>query len=89
MEVTGAAAEEGDWVGGVGDQGSDLVDRPNPVRVTPGDAVRDAFRWSGQCLACLGVADIGQDPVTMDDVVAAPFQFGSDRRFSRAGTAFD
>jgi hypothetical protein len=56
--------------------------------VSPNDAVR-AFGWSCECLARLGVADISQDPVTMDDMVAPPLQFGSDRRFPGAGTAFD
>lgn len=74
-------------MGGVGSNGPDLVDGPNPVRVSPGDAIL-AFGWSWQCLACFGVADIGQDPVTMDDMITPPLQFGSDRRFSSAGTAF-
>jgi hypothetical protein len=68
-------------MGGVGSDSSDLVDRPDPAIVPPSDTVC-AFGWSCERLACLGVADIGQDPVTMNDMVAPPLQFGSDRRLS-------
>lgn len=73
MEIARAATEEGGRMGGVGSNGPDLVDGPNPVRVSPDDVIL-AFGWSWQCLACFGVADIGQDPVTMDDMInpAAP-----------------
>ena len=88
VEIARAATEEGGRMGGVGSNSADLVDTPDPVGVSPNDAIR-ACGWSCECLARLGVADIGQDPVTMDDMVASPLQFGSDRRFPSAGTAFD
>lgn len=56
MEIARAATKEGGRMGGVGRNGPDLVDGPNPVRVSPNDAIL-AFGWSWQCLACFGIAD--------------------------------
>ena len=88
VEIARAATEEGGGMGGVGSNSADLVDAPDPVGVSPNNAVR-AFGWPCECLARLGVADIGQDPITMDDMVAPPLHFGSDTHFPSAGTAFD
>src|SRR2546421_698488 len=68
----------------------DAVDRPNPVRVAPGEAVRRAARRRPlQRVTGLGIADIGQLPVTVDDVAAAPPQFFGHRGLAAAGNAFD
>ncbi|MGO8396662.1 hypothetical protein ACC760_39900, partial [Rhizobium ruizarguesonis] len=40
----------------VGSNSVDLVDTPDPLGVSPNDAIRD-FGWSCECLARLGVAD--------------------------------
>lgn len=57
MEVARAATEECGRMGGVGSNGPDLVGGPDPVRVSPSDAVC-AFGRACECLACLGVTDL-------------------------------
>lgn len=75
-EISGAAAEEGDWVALVGDQGFDLINIPKVVLVPKPDVmlVPEAVqRFTG-----LWIALISQLTVTVDGVVAVPPQFVAD-----------
>lgn len=79
MEVAGAPAEEGGRMSGVSGDGPDLFNRPDPMRVTPNDAVH-TLRRSFQRLAGLGVPNTGQGPITMDDMKTTLLQLSFQRR---------
>lgn len=77
--VPGTAAKERSGVTLARYQSSDLFDVPDMM------PVGKALRW----FTGLWVALIGQDPVTMDDLVTTPFKRLADSGFSGAGNAFD
>jgi hypothetical protein len=80
-----STAEKRDRLIPVGDAGLYFIYMPNVVRGNEGRRalVRAAIR------RCTGfrMALIGQFPVTMNGMVAAPLQFGADRRLAGAGNA--
>ncbi|QSW22813.1 hypothetical protein J0664_18845 [Rhizobium leguminosarum] len=89
-EISRAAAKEGDGVVVIGDHGFDFVDIPNVMLVHPSDSVGQALMGKPiQRFTSLGIADIRQFPVTVDDVITAPLQLFRHRGFAGAGNAFD
>jgi len=90
LAVACAAAEEGGGVGLVGDEGADLVLIPD---VVAGDEIRigAVLRTHERVQPCAGdgIALIGQCPVAMHGVMAAPLQFGGGCGLAAAGAAFD
>lgn len=88
LKVAGAPTEESHRTRRVSRDRTHLCHGPHPVRVTPFDAVR-AMRRPCKRPACFWVPNIGQDPITVNDMVTPPLQLGGDGRFSSAGAAFD
>lgn len=78
-EVSRPAAEEGYRMGVVGDERLDLVDIPDVIFVASG-CERLAGFW---------IALIGEFPVAVDCLVAAPLQLVTDGGLAGAGNAFD
>jgi len=75
-EIPGAAAEEGDRVASISDQGFDLVHIPNVVPLHKPNVVlvpRAIQRFTG-----LWIASIRQLTVAVDGMVTAPAQFVAD-----------
>ncbi|MGF6230023.1 hypothetical protein QFZ27_003978 [Inquilinus ginsengisoli] len=73
-KISGAAAEEGNRVALIRDQGFDFVDIPNMV----------LMHKAIQRFTSLRITLIRQLPVTIDGVVTAPSQFFTHRGFARA-----
>jgi hypothetical protein len=65
----------------IGHQSADLLNVPHP------GTMRSGATMNG--LAGFWIAPIGQFPVAVDGVVAAPLQFVADRGFTGAGNAVD
>ncbi len=68
-------------MGLIGHQSADLRNVPHP------GTLRSGATSNG--LAGFWIAPIGQFPVAVDGVVAAPLQFVADRGFTGAGNAVD
>ncbi|TCM51024.1 hypothetical protein C8J36_11031 [Rhizobium sp. PP-F2F-G48] len=79
MEIPGAAAEEGDRVAPIGDQGFYFVGIPKVVLVAKGHIQNKPLMLRTiQRFTRFWIASIGQLAVAMDYVVTAPLQFGGD-----------
>ena len=89
MEIPRAAAKEGDRMALVGHMGPDLFDIPDMVRLHKGQ-IPVALPLRGiQRRARLGIALVSQFAVAMDDMIAAPLQFGGDGGLAGPRDALD
>lgn len=90
VEISAAAAEEGDCDAVIGDHGFDFVYIPKQMLLLPYGLVHLALvgRFTNR-FPRLWIAPIFQFPVTMDNVVTAPLQFFGYRGFASAGHAFN